>query len=216
MPDEFLYPVKLATERVRLVLTPSTLGKAELYAKLADRRVLEIVRMAGKSKPEQIEQTARRLDTYLKKIADLASTQEVTGARVVAPAAEEALAVEEVPALKEVPEVEKAPAAEEALAVEEAPALKEVPKVEKAPALEKAPAAKEALALPERAREGKEVRIGVDRRSRLKATVMRYADNHSARLRAALKTVPQSAKLALRRAIDVSETGYEKVLKSLD
>ena len=107
-----------------------------------------------------------------------------------------------------------APAPEEALAVEEAPAVKkEVPAVEKAPVVEEAPAARE---VPERAKDGKEVRIGVDRRARLKETMMRYANNHSVRLRAALKTVPQSAKLALRRAITVSETGYEKVLKSLD
>jgi len=70
MPDEPLYPVKLATEQVRLVFTTSALGKAELYAKLADRRVLEIVRMADESKPEQVERTARRLDAYLTKIAD--------------------------------------------------------------------------------------------------------------------------------------------------
>ncbi|MFH0768493.1 MAG: DUF5667 domain-containing protein, partial [Chloroflexota bacterium] len=80
MPDEPLYPVKLATEQARLVLTPSALGKAELYAKLADRRVVEIIRMADKSKPAQIERTTRRLDFYLTKVADLALTQEVTGA----------------------------------------------------------------------------------------------------------------------------------------
>ncbi len=101
MPDEPLYPVKLATEQVRLILTPSTLGKAELYAKLADSRVLEIVRMAGESKPEQVERTARRLDTYLTKIADLASTQEVTGSATMAPGVEEAPTLEKAPLLTE-------------------------------------------------------------------------------------------------------------------
>ena len=90
MPDSPLYPVKLATEQAQLVLTPSALGKAELYAKLADRRVIEIVRMAGENKPEQIERTAQRLDAYLTKIADLASAQEVTSGVAIAPAAEEA------------------------------------------------------------------------------------------------------------------------------
>ena len=169
MPDEPLYPVKLATEQVRLVLTPSALGKAELYAKLADKRVIEIVRMAGESKPEQIERTTRRLDACLTKIADLASTQEVT------------------------------------------------PGVAMAPAAEKAPAFAEEAPLPSgRGKSGKEARIGVERRARLRATVVRYAVNHPARLRALLKTVPQSAKPALLRAITVSETGYEKALKSLD
>ncbi len=90
MPDEPLYPVKLATEQVRLVFAPSALGKAELYTELADRRVLEIIRMAGENKPEQIERTARRLDAYLTKIAVLSSTQEATGGAAMAPAVEEA------------------------------------------------------------------------------------------------------------------------------
>ncbi len=179
MPDEPLYPVKLATEQAQLVLTPSALGKAELYAKLADRRVLEIVRMADKSKPEQIERTAQRLDTYLTKIAVLSSTQEVTGDVTMAPA------------------------------FEEAPAAREAPAFEKAPVVEEA-------AVAEPARASKEARHRVDRRARLRATMMRHANNHPARLRALLKTVPQSARPALLRAIAVSETGCEKALKSLD
>ncbi|MFC1943068.1 DUF5667 domain-containing protein [Chloroflexota bacterium] len=111
MPDEPLYTVKLATEQARLVLTPSSLGKAELYAKLADRRVLEIVRMAGEGKPEQIERTARRLDAYLTRIADLASTQEVADGEP------RALLGKGAPAVKE------APIPEPALAVERAPLL---------------------------------------------------------------------------------------------
>jgi len=174
MPDEPLYPVKLATEQVQLILTPSALGKAELYTKLADRRVLEIVRMASEGKPEQVERTAQRLDAYLSKIAVLALTQEVTGGVTMAPAAREA------------------PAAEETLVVEEAPLL------------------------PERAKDDKEARIRIDRWARLKATVVRYAISHPARLRALLETVPQSTKPALLRAIALSETGYEEALKSLD
>ncbi len=167
MPDEPLYPVKLAAEQVRLVLTPSTLGKAELYARLVDRRVAEIVRMAGEDKPEQVERTARRLDAYLTKIAALASTQKVAEGRVTAPA------------------------------VEEAPAVREAP------------------LLPERAG-GEEVRSRVNKRARLREIMVRHAINHPERLRALLKTAPPPVKLALRRAIALSETGYEKALKSLD
>ncbi len=168
MPDEPLYPVKLATEQVRLVFTPSVLGKAELYAELADRRVLEIVRMAGENKPEQIERTARRLDAYLNKIADLASTSAMAGTPAMPPM----MGTEET--------IGKAP----------------LP--------------------PGMAEGGTQVGAGFDRRAELRATVGRYAINHPARLRALLETVPQSARSALLRAIDVSETGYEKALKSLD
>lgn len=174
MPDEPLYPLKLATEQVRLVFTPSALGKAEFYADLADRRVAEIVRMAGENKPEQIERTARRLDAYLAKVADLASAQPIAGGVATAPAAKEAAAPQE------------------ALAVEEAPLL-----TEEADAVRKAS-------------------IGVNHRGRLRRTVGRQAINHPARLRALLKTVPPSARPALLRAIDISETGYEKASKSLE
>lgn len=71
MPDSPLYPVKLATEQVQLTLTPSDIGKAELHAKLADRRVAEIVYITNKGKPKQIEQIAQRLNKHLAMIASL-------------------------------------------------------------------------------------------------------------------------------------------------
>lgn len=75
MPDEPLYPVKLASEQVRLALTFSDVGKAELYASLADKRVAEIVRMADKGESAQVERVARRLNAYLVMVATLASGQ---------------------------------------------------------------------------------------------------------------------------------------------
>ncbi len=71
MPDSPLYPVKLATEQVQLTLTPSDIGKAELHAKLADRRVAEIVYITNKGKPKQIEKIAQRLNNHLAMIASL-------------------------------------------------------------------------------------------------------------------------------------------------
>ncbi len=174
MPDEPLYPVKLATEQAQLVLTPSALGKAELYAKLAEKRVDEIVRMADKNKPKQIEQTTQRLNAYLTKIAILSSTQEVMSGVAMAPAVGEALTPEEAPAVREEP------------------------------------------LLTERAGGGKEARVKDDRRGKLKAIIAHQSNNNTARLRALLDTVPESAKPALLRAITVSETGYEKALESLE
>ena len=94
MPDEPLYPVKLATEQVRLTLTLSDIGKAELYAKLADKRVAEIVRMASEDKPAQVERTAQRLNTCLAMVASLALVQRGEEAVMLAPAPR-ALAPEE-------------------------------------------------------------------------------------------------------------------------
>lgn len=93
MPNGFLYPVKIASEQVRLTLTPSKLGKAELYANLADKRVSEIVYVASKGDIEQVELTTQRLNNALTRIATLVSTQKERGegelmlAPVPAPAA---------------------------------------------------------------------------------------------------------------------------------
>ncbi len=73
MPDNLLYPVKLATEEVQLRLTGSSISKAELHAKLADRRVAEIINMADEGNAEKIEQTSRRLNEHLLMITNLAS-----------------------------------------------------------------------------------------------------------------------------------------------
>jgi len=87
MPDGTLYPVKLATEQVRVRLTPSDIGKAQLYANFADKRVLEIARMAKEGKPELVERTAQRLDTHLVMIAFLVSPLEQEAAVLMAPPA---------------------------------------------------------------------------------------------------------------------------------
>jgi len=208
MPDDPLYPVKLATEQVQLAFTFSSLGKAELYAKLAEKRVDEIAFMASKNKPEQIERTAQRLDTYLTKIAVLSSPQEVTPGVAMAPAVEEAPATEEELAPEEAPAVAQAPLAEQA------PAAQQVPAVEQAPAAEQAPV-EEQPSVAEQAKAGKEAEGKVDRRAKLEETLENQAKNNTDRLRALLETAPESAKPALEKAIDVSETGYEKALKSL-
>jgi len=86
MPDEPLYPVKIASEQVRLILTPSTLSKAELYANLADKRVSEIVYVATKGDAKQVELVTQRLNHVLVRIATLASAQRGEGGVMMAPA----------------------------------------------------------------------------------------------------------------------------------
>ncbi len=80
MPDNLLYPVKLATEQVQLTLTPSDIGKAKLYAKFADRRVAEIIYTANKGNAQQIEAITQRLDERLVMLAGLTSAPEVAEA----------------------------------------------------------------------------------------------------------------------------------------
>ncbi len=199
MPDEPLYQVKLATETVRLVLTPSALGKAELYAKLADKRVAEIVYMADKGNPKQVERAAERLNTYLTMVASLAAPQE-----------EQPREEETTPFMAPPPRA--APGERPAPAAERAPPQKEAVIMAPPPAA----APREAPVPPGQARAGKGGGIKVDRRAKLRVIMARNAAIHPAALRAALERVPEPVKLALLRAIAVSDTGYEKALKALD
>ncbi len=175
MPDQPLYPVKRASEQARLALTFSSLHKAELYARLADRRVLEIVYLASKNKPEQVQRTAQSLDGHLARIADLAATQKMMFGEAGAP----------VPMLTETPTLGKT--ALPSLTVE-------------VPAVPQDDAA----------------RITQEQRARLRAMVIYQATHNPARLKAALANASPQARLALLRAIAVSETGYEKALMSLE
>ena len=86
MPDGPLYGVKLATEQVRLTLTPSELGKAQLYASFTDKRVLEITRMAKEGKSEQVERTTQRLNAHLAMITQLVSAYEEEAGVLMTPA----------------------------------------------------------------------------------------------------------------------------------
>ena len=79
LPDEPLYKVKLATEAVQLAFTPSDLGKAELYAKFADKRVDEIVALADKGEAKQIDTATDRMNTQLIAMANLTGNNAAAG-----------------------------------------------------------------------------------------------------------------------------------------
>ena len=104
MPDSFLYPVKLATEQVRLGLTFSDIGKAELHAELADTRVSEIVYIVNKGKPGELETTAERLDEHIAFVANLSLAE--SGADESAAADSEERAVMMAPQAPAAAEVE--------------------------------------------------------------------------------------------------------------
>ena len=193
MPDSPLYQVKLATEQVRLTLTPSQIGKAELCAELVDRRVAEIVYMANKGNARQVESITQRLDECLVMLVVLSSVQMAGGAPEMLAPVPEAMPPEGAP-----PVLAPAPAA---MPSEEAPS-------QLAPPPESVPS--------EESRKGRDIHVEANNRAKLRTTVARYAVNHPAALRAVLEKAPESAKPALRRAIAVSVAGYKRALEALD
>jgi len=68
----------------------------------------------------------------------------------------------------------------------------------------------------EEARGDGDKHVRVNKRAKLRMTIARYAANHPAALNAVLEKAPESAKPALRRAIDIAEARYEKALEALD
>ena len=68
MPGETLYPVKLTTEEVRVVLAFSNVEKVELLTQSAETRAGEIACAAEKGDSAQIEAGVERLEDRLRKI----------------------------------------------------------------------------------------------------------------------------------------------------
>jgi len=85
MPDSPLYSVKLLSEQVRIRFTGSDIDKAELYANLADKRVNELVYMAGKENPALLRKVAERLRQHLAFMAGLNFIVTASGDEVVKP-----------------------------------------------------------------------------------------------------------------------------------
>jgi len=68
MPDDTLYPVKLATERVRLGLTRGDIKKARVSVRLADRRVKEIIYLAQNGDSRRLNKALLRLEGHMEDI----------------------------------------------------------------------------------------------------------------------------------------------------
>lgn len=202
MPDSPLYPIKLVTEQVQLALTTSTISKAKLYAKLADKRVAEIVYVANKGKSEQIVATAQRLNRYLTLIASL-PLAEGTVKTAQPEEVPELFAPQPEAALKEAPERALAPAP---LSPQHDQAGKGKPP---APAIAATP--------PGQAKTKPSPGAQPDTpRGKLKILLERNSANHPEALRAVLDKIPDSAKPALRMAIELSSSSYNKAIDALD
>ena len=85
MPGESLYSVKLAVEQVLLTLSPSSEGKTKQLARLADRRVAEIVYLARQGDVGQIEAVTQRLNNHLTMITSLLTTRGAEDGTALAP-----------------------------------------------------------------------------------------------------------------------------------
>ncbi|MBI4266996.1 MAG: hypothetical protein HY668_01345 [Chloroflexi bacterium] len=227
LPDEPLYPVKLAAETVRLTLTPSNMGKAQLYTELADRRVAEIVKMAEKGKEKQVERATQRLESYLQKVATLAAAnrKQVTTLLAPAPQAAAPATPPAVPAPAAappdrtvVPAPKPAPTTRPTVVPKPtavpSPTTATPPKTVTPRALDRADVEKARKNGGEKDKDKDKDKA--EKRAIIKAIVASKAAKNSAALKALLKTAPESVKDALRRAIAVSDDNYRRALEALN
>lgn len=242
LPDSPLYPVKLATETVQLKLAGTPLEKAELYAKLADKRVTELVKMAEKGKPQQVQKITERLNSHLMAMAmaakangeavammgtgeQMPTMQAPEAGAAVAPAVTES--AEPTPAPVAPPTLAPAPTPKPVPAPMPRPAPGPMPKpvpapdatAKKAPTptTEKAPVAI-APTPPAKTPQPLDPNMlaRMQKRARLKMMVSEKASVNPEAIREALKNAPESVKPALHQALTVADSGYQQALQALE
>lgn len=209
LPDNPLYQVKLATEAVRLALTPSDLGKAELNARFADARVDEIIKMADKGDVALVEMTTDRMNQNLIAVADLTSLSKVTAEGA-------SFSSLQAPAATPVPTVTPT-----AVPTPTTPPKLTTPLVIPVPTI--------TVGLPEEGVLGKdnqtqedalghrdvETQNVSDKQEKLRDSLtQQYVENIQA-LQDELEKAPEALEPALRRAIEVAEQAYVQALENL-
>ncbi len=204
MPDDTLYPVKLATEQARLALTFSESAKAEIHTRLAEKRVIEIETMAAQGKTELATTTAEKLATHL----EIAST---TIAKIADIAPTELAVTTTVPVTQSTP-----PPAEESVTTTPSPA----PSPKPTPAPEQPTPQKEETTSPTATTEGSAVgtksqrtteRTKTERAERLRTALENSTSRSLTALRKAMDEASPEARPALQKAIDrISEKGYRR------
>jgi hypothetical protein len=227
LPDSPLYPVKLATESVRLALTPSALGKAELNARFADERVDEIIEMAEKGKAELIEKATERMNKQLVAVANLS----ITGGEEKAGHGEEAAVFDEMSEVEQqAPKALMAPvpaAAPSPTAIPAATPPATTTPTTTSPAVDAPPPPVVIMTAPspevdEAQPEGLVSRTyGLDsgqkpdKQQKLKQDLSKQALENLQALQEELEKAPENLKPVLQRAIEVAEEAYREALANL-
>jgi len=230
MPDDFLYPVKRATEQVQLAFTFTNLGKAEAYARMANRRVEEIIYMANENDINEIEVLAASLDSNLNNIAEYSSREDnadrTTSDKGAMMFSEKAMVTEEAEgaALEQslLTTAGEIPGSDEDTASEE---ISGEATVDNESAL--APPTEPLVVQPTKPEVNVEIpptQITIEpasgqwlsKREELNVTVNNQAVTNIQRLYELLDIVPESTREVILKAIEISERGYGIAIDSLN
>jgi len=207
LPDSPLYQVKLATEDVQLALTRSDIGKAQLYAKFANRRVEEIVQMAQKGNLAQVQNVTKRMDNQLLAVANLTAGQvSVTASYGAAQGAAASMPTATNPPETSPPVI---------LATPPSPTATVTPGPVPAPPALNAPSPSQPGGNERTNDHGKGASTKPDKHQKLKQDLQNILDNIH-KLQDELKKAPDSLKPALEHAIEIAQQRYQDAINNLD
>ena len=78
LPDDALYPIKLAAEQARVALAFSDVDEAKLHLQFAERRANEMTEMARQGKSDEISTLTEQIANHLGKLAVAEATLGIT------------------------------------------------------------------------------------------------------------------------------------------
>jgi len=195
MPDEPLYPVKLATEDMRLALAVSDTQKAQVHTQLAETRAVEVETMADQGKTEHAAITAARLAKQLELANSAIASVESTIGTAPLPTVTE----EQPPVTEEQPPVTE----------EQPPVTEEQPPVTE----EQPPVTEEQPTPPAFTTRDKGVSAKTEH---FKKSLENSTSKSLKALESAMEKAPPQAKPNWQRAIDsISESGHGKPAPAL-
>jgi hypothetical protein len=197
MPGQLLHPLRLTAEEIWLARTPPGIARAQMHARLAERRVKEITSLVKREdNGAKIEQVAQRLYYHLATIESLVAAETVAarphGVEVVRP----------LTGLDAAAVAKDAPVAEAGVG-EAGPA---------GPAGAPGPAGPAVVLIPTT----QAVAEDAAKWAQFKAVLEQQAADHLTDLRGLLPVVSEAARPALLTAIAVVEVGYERAIEGLE
>jgi len=225
MPDNPLYPVKIAAEQIQMSLTFSDIGKAELNAKLADERVNELVYLAEKGDGEKVQIVADRLNRNLSNIVNIVGEinarkgnllDSVMTASQAQPAASPApepagIVTRAAPATTAPPTVQAPTPTQPDISNRPEPATTAPPVNE-----DMSPEAVLKNEFSLKASQPTQLAGSSKELEELKKKIIRYVIEHPAKLEKALQKAPPELRPALREAIMRALVEYEEIRVNLE
>jgi hypothetical protein len=198
MPGSPLYPVKLATENLRVKLASSDIKKAELYATYANKRMEEMSRLIDKGRTQHMDTVAQRFNENVTMMSNLPLAEQMETGVMTTQATETAPAIKVASSGDKEMLAPKSFVAREKATVPEATITKDQGLSTTAPPDEYLPP--------------------LNDREKLKRAIAYYAMRHPELLRKMLDSdkVLEDVKPAIRRALWASENGYQQALKNLE